>query len=185
MRLLIFGPQGVGKGTQAQLLAPHFGVPHISTGDLFRENIAAGTHLGKQAQAALTAGELVSDGITQAMLADRLREDDARNGFILDGFPRTPEQADWLDAMLIGGAPVDAAIVLTAPYEVLVERALVRGRSDDTTEAIERRLAIYRERTQPLLSFYGSVVETVDADQPVQLVHQDILARVSERTGVL
>src|ERR1700712_4375992 len=130
MRLLMFGPQGVGKGTQAGLLAAQFGIPHISTGDIFRANIAGKTELGQQVSILVDAGELVPDSLTQLMLADRLREPDTENGLILDGFPRTSDQAEWLDAMLTGDRALDAVVVLDAPHEVLLERSLARGRSD-------------------------------------------------------
>jgi adenylate kinase len=184
MRVLIFGPQGAGKGTHAGLLAPHWGVPHISTGDIFRENISSGTFLGRQAEKSLNAGELVPDSVTQGMLGDRLNAADAQPGFILDGFPRTTGQAEWLDAWLDSHGPLDAVVLLTAPDTVLVQRALERGRVDDTAEAIRRRLDIYTERTEPLLAFYGPLVEAVDANRPIAVVQQEIVARVSERTGI-
>lgn len=179
MRLLIFGPQGAGKGTQAALLAPYFGIPHISTGDIFRANIAANTPMGKQVAAALAAGDLVPDSVTQAMLAARLLEVDAQQGFLLDGFPRTPEQAEWLDAQVEGDG-LDAVILLTVPDEELLRRSLLRGREDDTTATISRRLAIYHELTEPLLRFYGRLVITIDGNRPVALVHQEILAAISD-----
>jgi adenylate kinase len=183
MRVLIIGPQGAGKGTHARLLAPHWGVPHISTGDIFRENIAAGTFLGRQAEKALNAGDLVPDSVTQGMLGEKLNAADAQAGFILDGFPRTTAQAEWLDAWLSSHSPLDAVVLLTAPESVLVQRARERGRVDDTAEAIRRRLDIYHERTEPLLAFYGPLVEAFDADRPVAVVQQEIAARVAERTG--
>lgn len=182
MRLLIFGPQGVGKGTQAELLAPHWGIPHISTGDLFRANIAADTFLGRQAKEALTAGDLVSDGITQGMLANRLNEPDAGLGFLLDGFPRTPKQAEWLENLVNPMGGIDAVILLTAPHEVLVARARQRGRVDDTEEAIEHRLALYHEITEPLVRYYGDLVEAINGDRSVELVHQEIIDRIGART---
>ena len=182
MRLLIFGPQGAGKGTQAALLAPHFGIPHISTGDIFRANIANKTPMGAQVAAALAAGELVPDSVTQAMLAARLLEPDARQGFVLDGFPRTPEQAEWLDANMAGES-LDAVILLTVPDEELLRRSMQRGRDDDTEEVIARRLAIYHESTEPLLQFYGPLVLTIDGNRPVPLVHQEIIAAVTNVTA--
>ncbi|MET3804226.1 adenylate kinase [Nakamurella sp. UYEF19] len=184
MRLLIFGPQGVGKGTQAAMLAPHWGIPHISTGDLFRANISADTFLGKQAKDALAAGELVPDSITQGMLAERLNEPDARSGFLLDGFPRTPEQAEWLEQMIAGTPGLDAVVLLTAPNDVLIGRAVARGRFDDEIEAIERRLALYHQFTEPLLRFYGDLVESIDGNRSVELVHQNIIGRIGDRTAV-
>lgn len=181
---MIFGPQGAGKGTQAALLAPHWGIPHISTGDLFRANISAGTHLGKQAKAALEAGELVPDAITQGMLADRLNQADTRNGFLLDGFPRAPEQAEWLETMISGTPDLDAVILLTAGDDVLLQRTLGRGRVDDTAEVINRRLALYHQHTEPLLRYFGPLVVPIDGDRSVELVHQEIIARIEEGISV-
>lgn len=184
MRLLIFGPQGAGKGTQAALLAPHWGIPHISTGDIFRANVAGKMPMGVQVGAALAAGELVPDSVTQVMLGVRLLEPDAREGFVLDGFPRNPEQAEWLDAHTQGPG-VDAVIVLIVPDEELLHRALQRGREDDTAEIISRRLAIYHETTEPLLRFYGPLVITIDGNRPIALVHQEIIAAVTDRTATV
>jgi len=182
VRLLIFGPQGAGKGTQAALLAPHWGIPHISTGDIFRANIANKTPMGTQVAAALAAGELVPDSVTQVMLAARLLELDARGGFVLDGFLRTPEQVAWLDAQVEGDG-LDAVILLAVLDEELLHRALQRGREDDTAEVISRRLAIYDETTEPLLRLYGPLVITIDGNRPVVLVHQEIIAAVTDVTA--
>lgn len=182
MRLLIFGPQGAGKGTQAALLAPYWGVPHISTGDIFRANIANKTPMGAQVASALAAGELVPDSVTQAMLAARLVEPDARPGFILDGFPRTPDQAEWLGAHVEGDG-LDAVVLLTVPDEELLRRSLQRGRDDDTAEVISRRLRIYHETTEPLSRFYGPLVITINGNRPVALVHQEIIAAVANVTA--
>lgn len=178
MKLLMLGPTGAGKGTQAAALSANLEVPHISTGDIFRTNIEAKTAMGVGAAAALQAGELVPDSFTQAMLAARLREPDTRDGFVLDGFPRTTDQAHWLDVMLAGHDGIDAAIVLTAPDEVLLRRAQQRGRVDDTISAITRRLSVYRHRTVPLLSFYGDLVLIIDGDRPTEVIHQDIVKQV-------
>lgn len=182
MRLLILGPQGAGKGTQAALLAPHWGIPHISTGDIFRANIASKIPMGTQVAAALAAGELVPDSVTQAMLAARILEPDARPGFVLDGFPRTAEQAEWLDAH-VEREGLDAVILLTVPDEELLHRTLQRGREDDTAEIISRRLAIYHDTTEPLLRFYGPLVITIDGNRPIALVHQEIIAAVTDVTA--
>jgi len=181
MKLLIFGPQGVGKATQAALLAPYWGVPHISTGHLFRTHITARTHLGRQAQDAVNAGDLVSNSITQTMLTDRLNEDDCRNGFLLTGFPRDLEQAEWLDRRIDGTGGLDAVVLLRAPNRIVLERALQRGHDDDTEEIISKRLEIYHQNTEALLRFYLGQVESIDGNRPVQVVHQEILARIGDR----
>ena len=176
-RLLIIGPQGAGKGTQADLLCRERDIPHVSTGDLFRSNIASGTELGRRVQAYISQGELVPDEVTQDMLTVRLSEPDAARGFLLDGFPRTTAQAVWLTAELDElHAPVDAVILLTAPDEVLVRRMLGRGRGDDTVEAITNRLAIYHRETAPLIDYYGDRVAQVDGVGEVDEVGQRIRA---------
>lgn len=179
MRLLIIGPQGAGKGTQATRLCEELSIPHVSTGDLFRANIGAGTELGREAQQYLDAGALVPDDVTQRMVADRLAEPDAEGGFLLDGFPRNIGQAQWLQNLLAErGTPVDTVVVLTAPDEVLTERMLARGRADDTPEAIRTRLDIYHSETLPLIDWYGDRVVRVDGVGPVDEVHQRVLAAV-------
>lgn len=184
MRLLVLGPTGAGKGTQAAALSTYLDVPHISTGDIFRANIETKTAMGMQADAALRAGELVPDSVTQAMLADRLRQLDTQDGFVLDGFPRTTDQANFLDAMLVGGPGVDAVIILTAPDDVLLHRARLRGRIDDTTPAITRRLAIYRQRTAALLGFYSDLIVTIDGDRPTEVVHLSIVDHVTHKLTI-
>lgn len=177
MRLTIFGPQGAGKGTEAALLAPHWGIPHISTGDIFRANITDKTPMGIEVGAALAAGELGPDAVTQAVLAARPLEPDTRSGFILDGFPRTSQQAELLDAQVeVDG--LDAVILLTVPDEELLHRSMQRAREDDTAEMISRRLAIYHQSTESLLGFYGPMIITIDGTLPVPLVHQEIIAAV-------
>lgn len=159
MRLLIMGPQGVGKGTQAALLSEHYGIPAISTGDIFRYNLKNQTELGKQAQAYMDRGELVPDELTNTIVKDRLAMDDAADGWILDGYPRNAAQVAALDRMLEElGTPLDHAVVLEAGREVLLERmakrAAEQGRSDDTPEAIATRLETYERETAPLLDIY-------------------------------
>lgn len=159
MRVVFMGPPGAGKGTQANLLASELGVPHISTGDIFRANVADGTELGKEAQRYMEAGEYVPDTVTNAMVRDRLTHDDCRPGFLLDGYPRTVEQVNELDAMLrSAGQSLDVVVELTVEIDEVVERLVKRaqeqGRVDDSEEVIRRRLEVYAEQTSPLLQTY-------------------------------
>lgn len=159
-RLVIMGPQGAGKGTQAARLAEHLGVPAISTGDIFRANIKGGTELGVLAQSYTARGELVPDSVTNDMVRDRLGQADATEGFILDGYPRNAAQVDALDAILADlGMRLDAVVQLTADREELLtrirRRAEIEGREDDTEDAIARRLDIYDQQTAPLTSAYA------------------------------
>ena len=184
MRLLIVGPQGAGKGTQAALLAESLGIPHVSTGDLFRANLAGGTELGRLAKKYMDAGELVPDEVTQEMVADRVAQPDAKPGFLLDGFPRTIPQADWLSGMLEKAqTPIDVVLLLTAPDEVLLNRMLARGRDDDTVEAIKRRLDIYHRETKPLTDYYGGLVVHVDGVGAVDEVHERVLQAVRDHSN--
>jgi adenylate kinase len=167
MRYLIMGPQGVGKGTQAALLAAHYEIPTISTGDIFRFNLKNKTALGLEASAYMEKGELVPDELTNRIVEDRLQHDDAKNGWILDGFPRNMAQVEALDAIMENsGMTIDAVIALDADRDVLLERmqkrAQIEGRADDTPEAIAERLSIYDRETKPLLDVYrdrGLLVE--------------------------
>ncbi len=154
MRLLFIGPPGAGKGTQATRVAQHLGVPHISTGDMFRHHVTTGTDLGLQVDAIMKAGEYVPDEITVRMLADRLAEPDAARGFILDGFPRTGVQVSALDG-LIGKDGLDAVVVFEVDLDELTKRLLIRGRADDTEETIRNRFRVFTEQTAPLLEIYG------------------------------
>jgi len=154
MRLLIFGPPGAGKGTQAQFISNYFNIPHISTGDLFRENIRNDTPLGIEAKRYSDAGELVPDSVTNAMVKERLAQDDTAEGFLLDGYPRTPDQAEALGTFLPDDTSIDAVINMIVPMEELIERLGKRGRVDDSSETIRRRLVIYHETTEPLAEYY-------------------------------
>lgn len=159
-RLVIMGPQGAGKGTQAARLAERLGVPAISTGDIFRANIKGGTELGVLAQSYTSRGELVPDSVTNDMVRDRLAQPDAASGFILDGYPRNAAQVLELDAILDGlGSRLDAVVELTADRDELLarlrRRAEIEGRQDDTEETIARRLDIYAEQTAPLADAYA------------------------------
>ena len=156
MNLLVLGPQGSGKGTQAGRLSEAHGIPHVSTGEMFRTAIAAGTDLGRRVEPILASGDLVPDDLTVALIRERLAEPDAERGFVLDGFPRNIPQAEALDAMLAEiGRELDAILFFDISDEVSVERlhgrAKEEGREDDTAEAIARRLEIYHEQTEPVV----------------------------------
>jgi len=160
MRLVILGPPGAGKGTQAARLAEHYGIPAISTGDIFRSNIAEGTELGVTVKEIVDAGGYVPDEVTNAMVRDRLAQDDAADGFLLDGYPRTRAQVDELDQMLAAaGSALDAVAELTVDPDEIVARLLRRaesaGRSDDAEETVRHRQAVYTEQTAPLTAVYG------------------------------
>lgn len=179
MRLVLVGPPGAGKGTQAQFLAAHYSIPHISTGDIFRANLRAGTPLGVQAQSFMDRGELVADSVTNEMVKDRLTHDDVANGFLLDGFPRNVAQAEVLRAILAEKkTPLHAVLEFSLANEEIVSRLSARRtckdcfqpsvgvdkcpscggdvyqREDDKAEVIARRLEVYQEQTSPIISFY-------------------------------
>lgn len=153
MKLLFIGPPGAGKGTQAKRVAERLGIPHISTGDMFREHVSRGTELGQKVEKIMAAGDYVPDEITVRMLEERINRPDASSGFILDGFPRTPGQVDSLDS-LIGEDGLDQVVVFEVDFDELTERMLARGRADDTDETIRNRFDIYRDQTKPLLDIY-------------------------------
>jgi adenylate kinase len=191
LNILLLGPQGAGKGTQGRLISSEYGIPHIATGDILRSAIAAGTPLGRDVQPLYDAGKLVPDEIMIELIRDRLAEDDTREGFVLDGFPRTAVQAEALDAMLAEiERPLSVVFEFQLPEAVAVERLLRRaheeGRVDDTPEAIRMRLHLYRELTEPLIEHYrarGNLVG-VHADRPVEDVFAEIqqaLDRVAVR----
>lgn len=153
--LILLGPPGSGKGTQAQILADSLQMPHISTGEILREAIAKGTDLGKQAQSYVDKGELVPDQLLLDLIENRLQAEDAQQGWILDGFPRTVAQASFLDKLLTEKNQFSACIVnLEVPNSTLKERLLGRGRKDDNEETISRRLQVYQEQTAPVLDYY-------------------------------
>jgi len=184
MRLIMMGPPGAGKGTQAKFVAEHFGIPAISTGDIFRANVSEGTPLGVEAKRYMDAGQLVPDEVTINMVSDRLSEGDSADGFLLDGFPRTVPQAEWLGGVLHEkNHDLDAVLLLEAPDEVLMERMLARGRADDTTEAISRRLALYHSETTPLLEHYANVLVAINGVGPVEEVQQRALAALNSKLG--
>jgi len=160
----LLGPPGAGKGTQALKLAEKLGIPQISTGDLFRSNITRGTELGLEAKRYLDAGDLVPSDLTNALVDKRLDEADAADGFILDGYPRSVEQAEALTRMLgARNTKLDAVLEFRVCEEELLNRLKDRGRADDTEEVIRNRMKVYRDETAPLLEYYGDAVRTVDA----------------------
>ena len=182
MRIVLFGPPGVGKGTQGVRLSAALGVPAISTGDLFREEVSMQTPLGVQLQALVAAGEFVPDELTTDLVAKRLRNPDAESGFILDGYPRTRGQVVQLTQLLqLEHAPLDAAVLLEAPEDVLVQRLLTRaaqnGRADDTPGIIRHRLELYYRETRPLAEVYDAaeLLHRVDGVGTQEVVHARLL----------
>jgi adenylate kinase len=190
MRLVIMGPPGAGKGTQAGLIAEHYGIPAISTGDIFRAMKTADTPLAHRVRAIMDSGGYVSDEITNAIVAARLTEPDCEKGFLLDGYPRTVTQVETLDGVLAdAGTPLDAVISLVADTEEIVARLLKRaeieGRSDDNEDTIRVRLQVYADQTAPLLDVYrsrGLLVE-VDGLGPIDEVAERVFAALDSATA--
>ncbi|MBG6213123.1 adenylate kinase [Cryobacterium sp. CAN_C3] len=187
-RLLLIGPPGAGKGTQAERLALAFDVPAISTGDIFRHNVTSNTPLGLEVKSFMDAGAYVPDSLTNAIVADRLKEADAANGFLLDGYPRTTDQVAELDRLLVAeGTQLDVVVLITADTDEVVDRLLKRaaeqGRADDTVDVIRHRLDVYAEQTAPLIDVYSArgVVVTIDGLGAVEVVTDRILAALAER----
>jgi adenylate kinase len=193
MNLLVLGPQGAGKGTQAKRISAEHGIPHVSTGDMFRA-LDLGTELGRRVKEIMDSGQLVPDEVTIAMLEERLAAADAQDGFVLDGFPRNLAQAEALDRMLRGiGRGLDAILFFDVPDAVGTERALKRaeieGRSDDTPEAIAKRLAVYHEQTEPIVEHYRATGKLVPlhAERTVEEVWaeiEDALDALGDLSGV-
>lgn len=187
-RLLIVGPPGAGKGTQAARIAEHLGIPTISTGDIFRRNIADRTELGRQVEAIVDSGDYVPDELTNALVRDRLEQADANGGFLLDGYPRTPDQVAYLDGFLAShGHVLDAVLQLVADPEELVRRLTLRaaeqGRADDSEEAIRHRQDVYQRETQPLLEIFRErqLLVAIDGLGSVDEVWDRITAALAAR----
>jgi adenylate kinase len=190
LNVLLLGPQGAGKGTQGKLISAEYALPHIATGDILRAAMAAGSELGRKVQPIYDSGGLVPDDIMIELIRERLGDDDAAEGFVLDGFPRTAVQAEALDEMLDEiGRPLRVVLEFQLREEVSIERLTLRadqeGRADDTPDAIRRRLRLYHEETEPLIEHYrtrGNLVG-IPADRPVEEVFQEI-QRVLEQVAV-
>jgi adenylate kinase len=180
VRLVLLGPPGAGKGTQAEKLAENLEIPHLSTGELFRHNISTGTKLGLEAKRYLDAGDLVPSELTNELVDDRLNDPDVGKGFILDGYPRSVPQAQALHDMLERrGIQLDAVLEFRVPEDTLFERLKARGRADDTDDVIRNRMNVYRDETAPLLEYYNSELKTVDADGTVD----EVFARALRALG--
>ena len=188
MRLILMGPPGAGKGTQARFVADHFGVPAISTGDIFRANVSQGTPLGLEAKKYMDAGEYVPDEVTNSMVRNRIDEPDAEPGFLLDGYPRTLAQVEELDGMIAHtGHSLDAVVVITVDQDELVKRLLARaqkeGRADDTEDVIRRRQEVYAAETAPLISVYRErgLVHEIDGMGEVE----DVTKRIFDALDIV
>ena len=188
MRLIMMGPPGAGKGTQAKYIADHFGIPAISTGDIFRANVSKGTPLGIEAAKYMDAGDYVPDEVTNLMVRDRIDEEDANPGFLLDGYPRTLAQVEELDGKIKHtGHALDAVVVLTVdPDEIvqrLLQRAQVEGRADDTEDVIRRRQELYTEQTEPLIDVYRNRGILIEVDGMGEV--DDVTSRIFDALDVV
>jgi adenylate kinase len=211
MRLVLVGPPGAGKGTQAQFLAAHYSIPHISTGDIFRANLKASTPLGLEAKGFMDAGQLVPDSVTNEMVKDRLTHDDVANGFLLDGFPRNTVQAEVLREFLIEKkTPLEAVLELAIDNEIIIKRLSSRRtckecgapapadlekcaacggelyqREDDKEEVIAKRLSVYEEQTAPIVAFYRNegLLITIEADGEVSAITERAITALSRVHG--
>ena len=188
VHLVILGRQGSGKGTQAARLVELYRPIHVSTGDMLRAAVAAGTELGLQARALMDVGDLVGDDLINGIVSERLAQPDvAENGFLLDGYPRTPDQAAAMEVFLVeAGTPLDAAVNLDVPVDEVTARMVARGRADDTEEAIRRRLALYESETAPLLAWFADrgLLDVVDGLGDVDVVFGRLADVIDGRMSV-
>ncbi len=176
-RLIFLGPPGAGKGTQANMLSEHCDVPHIATGDILRAAVADQTELGQKAEQYMNAGELVPDELILNLIRERLTQPDAKDGWVLDGFPRNVPQAEFLEQLLEEiNQPFDFVVNLDVPDEVIISRLLKRGRKDDAEEVIRHRLDVYRQQTSPLIDFYRNrqKLVSIDGNQEMESVNADL-----------
>ena len=183
LRVVLLGAPGSGKGTQAERLSAVLGIPCISTGDMLRQAVAEGTELGARVKSVMAAGELVADDLMAAVVRERLARPDAASGFLIDGFPRTPEQARTLDSILAAaGESLDAVLLLEVPEPVLIERALARRRADDQREVVLERLRVYRQKTEPLVEHYErrGLLRRVDGDRAIEPITGSLLAELGQ-----
>lgn len=186
LRVLLFGPPGSGKGTQAAMLAERFSIPAISTGEMLRQAVAGGTELGRRVESIMVTGELVDDATMADVVRERLARPDAARGFVLDGYPRTLAQAETLEGILgRRGEALDAAIFLEVPEEELVRRMTGRQRADDREDVVRERLRVYREKTAPLVDHYREqgLLRQVDGARSVAVVGESILSALRAETG--
>jgi adenylate kinase len=193
VNILLLGPQGSGKGTQAGRIASEYGIPHVSTGELFRAAVASGSELGRRVEPILESGQLVPDDLTIEVIRERLASDDARDGFVLDGFPRTMAQAEALDGLLSEiGRELDVVLYFQIDDEAAFERIRTRAeqerRTDDDPEVTRRRLEIYHRETEPLADYYRAkdILVPIRADRSIPEVWKDIadaLERIGERAA--
>ena len=188
VRLVILGRQGSGKGTQAERLGANYGAVHVSTGNMLRAAVAAGTELGLQAKALMEVGDLVGDDLINGIVAERLTGSDVvEHGFLLDGYPRTPDQATALEGFLAEvGTPMDAAVNLDVPVDEVTARMVARGRADDTEEAIRRRLDLYESETEPLLAWFAQrgLLDVVDGLADEETVFGRLTSVIDSRLSV-
>ena len=183
-RLVLLGPPGAGKGTQAEVLGRHLGIPAISTGDMLREAVAAGSELGRRVETIMISGSLVDDATMAEVVRERLAKADAARGFLLDGYPRTLPQAETLAGILgeLGGG-LDAVLLVDVPEEELVRRTLARGRADDKEGVIRERLRVYREKTAPLIGYYRErgLLREINGNRPIE----EVTARLLDAFGIV
>ncbi len=180
-RIVFLGPPNSGKGTQAATLAKRLGIPAVSTGEMLRAAVDSGSDLGERVKAVMASGRLVDDTLISEVLEDRLSEADAREGYLLDGYPRTAPQAETLSRILARrGEKLDHVVLIDAPQDVLVERALKRGREDDQEDVIRERLEVYRVQTAPLVELYGArgLLRKIDGDRTIEEVGRSILTAI-------